>query len=320
MTWIRRRNRKEDSSLLKHRVLTVRAVPAVIATAAYLTSFAGNFFCNNIQLVPQGEFDTTDPYHPRTLSFGIWKHAKLRVFKDFDSGGVTFAEYCVGYPDDTDFNAAWTMARAFSCLTMIFAGMLLLWQWLAAILLLDARYWRWTMVPFAVIGGCQTMSLLFLYSNACHDNPMLPDMVHDPEVYPNECTWNSGTRMQIAAAVLYFCTSASLYLIPAPGILPKDREFPTMVWDHDSKAEDVDEDDDDDNSPHVFSDWHDDDDDDDSSTESFACDYIDDYLETNLPSKIEDLTETEVSQTGYFDDEVDLTIQDMAKPQRLCTV
>lgn len=314
MTWTRRRTRKEDSSLWKHRGLS--AVPAVIATAAYLISFAGNFFCNNIQLVPQGEFDTTDPYHPRTLSFGIWRHTKLRVFKDFDSGGVTFAEYCVGYPADTDFNAAWTMARAVTCLTTIFAGLLLLWQWFAPFYLLDALYWRWTRFPFAVIGGCQTAALLFLYSNACHDNPMLPDMVHDPEVYPNECSWNSGTRMQIAAAVLYFCTSASLFLIPAPGIRPDDREFPTMVWDHASKPEYNDEDD---NSSPVFSDWGDDDDDD-SSTESFACDYNDDYLVTNLPSKLEDLTETEVSQTGYFDDEVDLAIQEMAKPQRLCTV
>ena len=305
MTWTNRRTQKEDVSLMKQRLLS--AVPAVIATAAYFSSFAGNYFCNNIQFVPQGEFNPDDPLRPRTIAFGIWKHKELRIDTHY-GGDITFAEYCSGYPENTEFDAKWRIARAFACLNMIFSGFLLLWQWFAPFLLFDALYWRWAMFLFAAIGGCQLATLLFLYSDACYDNVLLEDMVSDPSIYPTECTWDSGAVVQIVAAILYFCTSISLCLIPAPGIRPNERKFPMMVWDH-AASETGDEGEEGESRSPVFSDS---DDDDDDSVESFACDYNEDYVPSashKKPHQIEDLTETEVSQTEY--DDVDLTVKEV---------
>jgi len=300
MTWNNRRTSKEDASLMRQRVLS--AIPAVIATAAFICSYAGNFFCNNVKFDPQGDFSPDDVFRPRTISFGLWKHKEFRISNQYE-GDVVFAEYCGGYEEGTDFNTDWTIARAFACLNIIAAGFLLLWQCFAPFLLFDKLYWRWAMVLFAILGGFQTATLLFLYSNACYDNTLVEEMVNNPDIYPAECSWDWGALVQMASAILYFCTSASFCFIPAPGVRPNERKFPMMVWDAGSHAEHDDEDD-------AFSGDYYSDDDDEDSVESFACDYEGDHLPTATTNKKqqqapEDLTETEVSQTGYEDLDLD---------------
>lgn len=308
MTWNHRRTRKEDVSLTKQRVLS--AIPAVIATAAFICSYAGNFFCNNVKFVPEGDYSPDDVARPRTVSFGLWKHREFRISNQYE-GDVVFSEFCAGYEEGTDFDTEWTLSRAFSCLNIIAAGLLLLWQCFAPFLLFDALYWRWAMVLFAILGGLQTVTLLFLFSIACYDNTMIAEMVNNPDIYPAECSWDWGALVQMASAILYFCTSISFCFIPAPGVRPNERRFPMMVWDAGSHA-DIDDD--------AFYCSDDDDDDDDDSVESFACDYSDEHLPATSPTKKqqqapEDLTETEVSQTGYDDFDDELTIVEV-KPDR----
>jgi len=315
MAFTHRRSRQEDTSLLKQRVLS--AVPAVIATAAFVCSYAGNFFCNNIQFAPSGNFDSSDPYRPRTITYGLWMYKEFRVSNQYN-GEVYFSEYCAGYEEGTEFDTAWKIARAFAVLTMIAAGFLLLWQCFAPFLLFDALYWRWAMVLFALLGACQGLTLLFVTSSACFDNVLLEEMVANPDIYPSTCSWDWGTLVGFSSTFLYFATAASFCAIPAPGVRPNERKFPMMVWDT------AEENDDNDEGSFASHDEFDDD-----SIESFACEYEEDHDRkeaNNYPTTItknqslEDMTETEFSQTGYEEDEEqELTVSEVKYFDR-CTV
>jgi len=304
MVWTHRRTHKEDASLIKQRILS--GIPAVIGAAAFICSYVGNFFCNNVQFAPEGDFSPEDPYRPRTITYGLWMYKELRVSNQYN-GDIIFAEYCSGYEEGTEFNTEWSIARAFSCLGMLAAGILLLWQCFAPFLLFDALYWRWAMVLFALIGGCQTATLFFLYSNACYDNVLVDEMTNNPSLYPSECSWDWGALVQLSSAVLYFCTAASFCFIPAPGMRPNERRFPMMVWNSDdSSVQDADS-------------FALDDDEDDDSIDSFACDYEEEKDVSMVKRQTpEDLTETEVSQTGYGEDEEDFTLKEV-KMDSECT-
>jgi hypothetical protein len=146
------------------------------------------------------------------------------------------------------------------------------------------------MILFTLLAIFQGLTvLLFIQSSACYNNTLIYIMAYNPKIYPNECTWDSGTRIGMASTILYVMTVICMYLIPAPGTRPKERPFPMMVWDTatDSNKDKNNNDDDDDN-------------DDDDSVTSFADDEYDVKMTYKPKRHIddEDLTETDVS---YYD-------------------
>lgn len=221
-----------------HRFLA--AIPGIIAATAFFTSYLGNFYCNNIQFVPDVEFADLDLYSPRPQSFGLWTYRQQKVV-DRRDGEAFYAESCAGYPSGTEFDSDWRLARAFSLLSVFSAGFLILWQLCAPFLLFDANYWRWAMVLFSFIGVCQGMTLKFLVSDGCWDNPLLPQLSSHPDIYEESCSWDWGTRASLASTILYFLTVLSLLFIPAPGLRPNERHFPMMVWDDEGMSDDEDE-------------------------------------------------------------------------------
>lgn len=224
------------------------------------------------------------------------------------NGEIIYSEFCSGYDGEMEFDFSWKMARAFSCVSIIAAGFILLWQFCAPFLLFDALYWRWAMAIFTFIGACQGITLMFLDSTACLDNPYIELMVPNPKIYPDTCSWDWGTRASLAGTILYFITVLSMFLIAAPGTRPNDRKFPMMVWD----AED---DDDEEEDESVAAESFQMSDSDDDSTDSFACDEYDYDAEMAKKHQAEeDLTETEVSYSGYddFEDEGDISIKEIS--------
>jgi hypothetical protein len=270
-------------------------IPCLLGAVAFGCSYAGNFFCNNVQFAPQG-LEEIDFYSPRPLSFGLWMYRQQKLVNTVDERFV-YIENCEGYPEDVEIDCSWKIARAFSCLSVILAGFLMLWQFCAPFLLFDAIYWRWAMFLFSVIGLCQGATLLLLQSSACLDNPMIDLMAANPDIYPEACSWDWGMRACLIGTILYFVTVCSMLLIPAPGTRPRERQFPMMVWDAD--------DDDDEKSVGEGSVWSANSSD---SADTFACDDHDFEVEPATQKRVDakpDLDETEQSFTGYDENEVD---------------
>lgn len=214
-----------------------------------------------------------------------------RKSADRQNGEVIYTEECVGYPEYVEVDTAWKVARAFSCLGIIIAGFLILWQFCAPFLLFDSVYWRWATAIFAFIGTCQGLTLQFVMSDACLDNPLLGELTFNSNLYPETCSWGFGTRASLIGCIMWFVTVFSLVVIPAPGIRPSDRKFPMMLWDDDDVSED--------DGVHRFDDC------DDDSIASFAFDEYDlddvSKQESRQPDIQGDVTETEVSESGYDD-------------------
>lgn len=212
---------------------------------------------------------------------------------DRRDGEAFYSESCAGYPSDTEFDTDWKVARAFSLLSVFSAGFLILWQFCAPFLLFDSTYWRWAMVLFSFIGVCQGLTLKFLVSEGCWDNPLIPILSSHPDIYEDSCSWDWGTRASLASTILYFLTVLSLMLIPAPGLRPSERHFPMMIWDDEGMS-----DDEDDGVDKL----------DEESIESFAFDEYD--LDAEFADKkryyadepIDD-TVSETEQSEYYDDQ-----------------
>jgi hypothetical protein len=215
------------------------------------------------------------------------------------NGEVVYIEQCTGYPADLEIDIAWKVARAFSCVGILVAGFVILWQFCAPFLLFDSVYWRWAMAIFAFIGACQGLTLQFVMSDACWANPLLPELTFHSSLYPENCTWDYGTRSSLVGTIMWFVTVFSMVVIPAPGIRPSERKFPMMVWDDDDVSEE--------DGIHRL----DDDEVDDDSIASFAFDEVNlDEVVSKQDSRRPanrtedmDMTETEVSES--YDDNLD---------------
>ena len=247
--------------------------------------------------MPEDKYvDVEDFFRPRPKSYGLWMY-KQQKFINRLNGVVNYSEACAGYEADIEIDTKWKVARAFSCIGIIVAGFILLWQFAAPFLLFDAVYWKWAMGIFCFIGICQGITLTFVGSMACHDNPMLErdPTVPDPSIYPEQCSWDWGTKMSIAGTILYFLTVVSMFFIAAPGTRPNERKLPMMVWGDDG--------DDDDASAYII-------DEDDYSVDSFACDDYDyeDELAKKQRMEDENVRERRPYSAGYGDFDMEVSV------------
>jgi hypothetical protein len=280
-----------------HRALA--AIPCVFAAIAFVCSYVGNFYCDNIRFEPEVLEEHADFYAARPQSFGLWMY-RLREPSDRLNGVVVYTEKCAGYPSDLEIDTAWKVARAFSCVGVLVAGFLILWQFCAPFLLFDSVYWRWAMAIFAFIGACQGLTLQFVMSDACWANPLLAELTFNSSLYPEHCSWDFGTRSSLVGTIMWFVTVLSMVVIPAPGIRPSERKFPMMVWDDDDVSEE----------DRILRPNDEEAEDDDDSIDSFAFDEVDlDEVVSKQDSRrhtngAEDMTETEVSES-YDDDNLD---------------
>ena len=284
---------KEDNvNLLRRRCLS--GIPFVLAMSAFLCSYISNFGCTNIEFIPQEEnhASTNDFFRPRSISFGLWMYQSQRM-TTVQNGEIIYTEFCTGYDNRSIYmDSSWKAARAVSILSIVIAGFLLLWQFAAPFLLFDLNYWRIAMILFTLLSIIQGCTLFFLQSSACFDNALIYTLAYNPIIYPTHCSWDTrSTRTSIVSAVLYAVTAISMIIIPAPGIRPRERPYPMMVWDANTigggKKSDDDDDDDDDN----------------DSTSSFAydteIDKDDDFYQHNRNKMSTWREQQDVTDTSY---------------------
>jgi hypothetical protein len=200
----------------------------------------------------------------------MYQSQRMTTFQD---GEIMYNEFCTSYdPQSIHIDSLWKTARIASVIGFTVSGFLLLWQFSAPFLLFDTNYWRIAMILYAFLAIMQGCTFLFLHSTACTDNALIYILAYNPKLYPSECSWDSGTRKNIASTILYAVTVLSMCIIPAPGTRPKERPYPMMVWDNATITKSGDD----------MSDCEVDDDDDNDSVTSFADDGDDIYADTDM--------------------------------------
>jgi len=123
---------------------------------------------------------------------------------------------CTQYPEDTDVDASWKAARAFSILASIFGITFGIMNIIA--MGYNARPDKSKSVigpEFVLTALFEGLSLLFLNSNACKNNSMVEDwndnatdnVLHYELEFQGTCRFFFGAICTIVATVLYFAAS-----------------------------------------------------------------------------------------------------------------
>lgn len=190
-------------------------LPGIIAACAFLTSMFAGLYCKFISFT-----STSGGNNPITLYFGIWYYQGWSVV-DTAVQGTVVLETCYNYPDGTDFDAPWKSAKAFSTMTLIIGGLVTFWVlFLACFFPSKMVFNKAGGLVFLICCLFQGLSILFLNSNACHDNALLESLnAQLPNVdltFQSSCSMGPGAKCAIAGTVLWFVAAVLSMRAGAP--------------------------------------------------------------------------------------------------------
>ncbi len=122
------------------------------------------------------------------------------------SDGNYLVKTCQGYPDSIELDASWKASRAFIILAFIFALMIIVIK-TCVLCSTDpdgARRGNGRVYPlYLVLALFQGLSLLFLDSKVCKNNPLV-DWGTDV-IWPDTCSLSTGANCIISATIFWIC-------------------------------------------------------------------------------------------------------------------
>ena len=125
---------------------------------------------------------------------------------------------CLDYPDSVDIDAKWKTARAFSIIAPVIGGFVTFFAWTTPCMSFSQALWKQGGCLFLFTSFCQGLTLLFLGSNACLNNPLV---VASGSPYPDTCKLDWGAKLNISSVVFWFIAGAlMMFILPAP-VLPE---------------------------------------------------------------------------------------------------
>ena len=197
-----------DKDVPMTRDLCRSVLPTGLAIIAYALAFIGCVQCNVIK------FTSTDSSnvrgvgldHPITVQFGFWSHEDVNFYMDSRSNYTYAVLSCTKYDDDINIESKWMAAGVFSILPLIIVGLNFILMCVKKCGDTD----RWfTCVAYLLAFLFQGLSLLFLDTSACKNNPIV-EGISDKIIgltFQETCSISTGMKCIISAMV--FC------LVPA---------------------------------------------------------------------------------------------------------
>lgn len=176
---------------------------SIFAMTAFVLMWVGSVGCHFI------EFKDTNANSPDdvNLEFGIWYYRQFTVSATTD-GTSYVADRCHGYPASVDIDGSWKAARAFSVLAEIFGVCLILINFITACASFTTHtvsVGGWDILGYVLTGTFQGLTLLFLNSNACENNPIVNEL-NDPS-FPETCSLSTGAKCVVAATFFWFISA-----------------------------------------------------------------------------------------------------------------
>lgn len=188
-----------------HSSQSIFLLSAALATAAFVLTIVGSIRCRYISF--KSTFDSR-----RSINFGIWYYESFTVqAQNTTDPGYYIYTSCTHYPEWVSIDSSWKATRVFVVLAFVI-GLVFL------VISIVASYAR-PHPAKAIVGPglllaslMQGLSLLFLDSNACKNNPMMAvlngqDSPWKSLGFPAHCGMDTGAKCAIASTVLYLVSS-----------------------------------------------------------------------------------------------------------------
>lgn len=176
--------------------------------------------------------------------YGIWYYTDTYVTQSPLTGADQIVSGCIINPSNIPIDAKWKAAKSFSIICPIFGGIATFWVWLAQCVY-RSNIWKCIGTVFIWCSLFSGLTLLFMGSNACTDNPILAgQMSAISEVaggsgdFTETCALHWGANCTIAATVLWFLAGVSMFKIDAPTRPPRPPpETQTVTYTKTTQAD-----------------------------------------------------------------------------------
>jgi len=123
-------------------------------------------------------------------------------------------------PDNIFTDGKWKSAKSFSIICPVIGGVACVWVWFAQCFH-SRGTWKCLATIFLWCSLFSGLTLLFLGSNACSDNPILASQLGSIQngnvaEFTDSCAMHWGAKCNIAATILWFLAGVSMFKIEAP--------------------------------------------------------------------------------------------------------
>lgn len=168
-------------------------------------------------------FNPVDTRLPK-LSFGAW-HATLATVRNDGEDGEAYLELLCGkYPNDSDMDINWRVARVSSLLAQVLGAVLtmaLIFAPCDAPRFCHGNFWRnLSIFAIAVMPLVQGLTFSILFSNVCINNDIVnvTQEAISTSSYGDVCEWDIGLSMSVVACLLWSATGGYMLLIGPPSV------------------------------------------------------------------------------------------------------
>lgn len=145
--------------------------------------------------------------------------------------GTIILETCNKYPEGTYVDPRWKAARAFTVMALIIGGVVTFWALLAQCIYPNKAMYRLGGMIMMVCCLFQGLTLLFLDSEACHNNSLTQVLENELSVatlsFSDTCVMAMGAKCAIAGTVMWFFAALSAFKVEPP------KRAPVMVQTQD---------------------------------------------------------------------------------------
>jgi hypothetical protein len=200
-------------------------LPGIFATVAIIFGTAANFVCETVKFVQeQGNADATffaSPWNFRTEG-AIQVNDQIWVYNT--------CQYYSSLADDTGFDftvdAKTKTVRAFSIMTPIIGGLLLLMACLGPCRTVPPSQWKCLGYMFIMLSVFQGLTLMVQSSSICNNNPVMQyfDVVANnlADTFPDTCEMATGYALNITAVICWFLAGVLAITCPSPVVFPSE--------------------------------------------------------------------------------------------------
>lgn len=203
-------------------------IPGMIAAFAFIVSLFAGVYCHFISFMSNEGGD-----NPITLNFGIWYYQGWSVVNS-NIQGTVILETCYNYPEGTSFDSNWKSAMAFSIITLVMGGVVTFWTLLAGCFYPSKKAFQAGGLIYLLCCLFQGLTLLFLDSNACHNNPLMSGLQaqipNSRLTFPSSCSMAAGAKCAIAGTVLWFVAAIAALKLDPPERSPNTQETQDVAY------------------------------------------------------------------------------------------
>jgi len=214
----------------------ITLVPVLLSSSAFALSLLSVAWCEYISFTEQST--------GFKAMYGIWYYTDTYATQSPLTGADQIVSGCISNPGNIPVDAKWKTAMSFSIICPIIGGIACVWVWFSQCWYGRGGMWKCLGITFLWCSLFSGLTLLFLGSSACTDNPILElqmstiSDVAGGAVFNETCDMHWGAKCNIAATILWFLAGVSMFKIDPPTRPPRPPpETQTVTYTKTTQAD-----------------------------------------------------------------------------------